>query len=74
MEQVTQGTAAKNASTQTVLLNFRAQPEDVADLRSEAERQRTTMSSLVRGALVQVGLLKNHPKESNAEQEVNHGL
>lgn len=62
MEQVTQGTAAKNASTQTVLLNFRAQPEDAADLRSEAERQRTTMSSLVRGALVQVGLLKNHPK------------
>ena len=59
---------------QTVLLNFRAQPEDAADLRSEAERQRTTVSSLVRGALVQVGLLKNHPKEGNTEQEVNHGL
>ena len=62
MEQVMQGTVAEKTPQQTVLLNFRAQPEDAADLRSEAERQRTTVSSLVRGALVQVGLLKNHPK------------
>ena len=74
MEQTMQGTVVEKAPPQTVLLNFRAQPEDAADLRSEAERQRTTVSSLVRGALVQVGLLKSHPKEGNTEQEVNHGL
>ena len=74
MEQDTQGAVVEKAPPQTVLLNFRAQPEVAADLRSEAERQRTTVSSLVRGALVQVGLLKNHPKEGNTEQEVNHGL
>lgn len=74
MEQMMQGTVAEKAPTQTVLLNFRAQPEDAAALRGEADRQRTTVSSLVRGALVQVGLLKSHPKEGNTEQEVNHGL
>ena len=74
MEQTMQGTVVEKAPPQTVLINFRAQLEDAADLRSEAERQRTTVSSLVRGALVQVGLLKNHPKEGNTEQEVNHGL
>ena len=63
MEQDTQGTVVEKAPPQTVLINFRAQLDDAADLRSEAERQRTTVSSLVRGALVQVGLLKNHPKE-----------
>ena len=58
----------------TVVLTFRLQPEDVEDVKAAAIMQRTNVSSLVRGALVQVGLLKNHPKEGNTEQEVNHGL
>ena len=62
MEQDTQGAVVEKAPTQTVLLNFRAKPKDAAALRGEADRQRTTVSSLVRGALVQVGLLENHPK------------
>ena len=62
MDLSIQGTIAEKAPTQTVLLNFRAKPEDAAALRCEADRQRTTVSSLVRGALVQVGLLENHPK------------
>lgn len=51
----------------TVVLNFRLQPEDAEDVKAAAIMQRTNVSSLVRGALVQVGLLKNHPKE-----EVQH--
>ena len=74
MDLSIQGTVAEKAPAQTVLLNFRAKPEDAAALRGEADRQRTTVSSLVRGALVQVGLLENHPKDGNTEQEVNHGL
>ena len=74
MEQPIQDAAVMNVPTRMVLLNFRAKLQDAADLRSEAMRQRTTVSSLVRGALVQVGLLKSHPKEGTAESEVNHGL
>ena len=48
----------------TVLLNFRTKPEDVAVLKAEADRRRTNVSSVVRGALVEVGLLKNHPKDT----------
>lgn len=50
----------------TVVVNFRAQPEDAAALKKEAERQRTNVSSVVRGALVQVGILAS-------EKEVEHG-
>ena len=67
MDLSIQGAVVEKAPPQTVLLNFRAKPEDAAALRGEADRQRTTVSSLVRGALVQVGLLENHPKE-----EVQH--
>ena len=40
MEQMMQGTVAEKAPTQTVLLNFRAKPEDAAALRG-GNRQRT---------------------------------
>ena len=53
----------------TVLINFRAQPEDAAALKDAAARKRTNVSSLVRGALLQVGLLENHQGE-----EVKHVL
>ena len=47
----------------TVVVNFRASPEDATDLKSAAEQQRTSVSSLVRGALLQVGLFKNKSEE-----------
>ena len=49
----------------TVLIAFRAQPEDAAALKDAAARKRTNVSSLVRGALVDSGILK--------QKEVLHG-
>ncbi len=56
---------AKRATT--VVINFRAWPGDAAALKDAAARRRTTVSSLVRDALLQAGLLKD-PKS----EEVDH--
>ena len=40
------------------LLNFRADEEDIDTLKEVAAQRRTTISSLVRGALVEAGIFK----------------
>ena len=58
-------------NTSSVVLNFRAAPEDADSLKEEAARRRTTVSSVVRGALVQVGVLKsNRPDDESSEEGV----
>jgi hypothetical protein len=56
---------AKRATT--VIITFRAWPGDAAELKDAAARRRTTVSSLVRDALLQAGLLKDLKSE-----EVDH--
>jgi len=55
----------KNRATK--LLNFRVSPEDERDVKEAAARQRTNVSSIIRGALLQTGILKN-----NQDEEVQH--
>ena len=55
-------------NTGSVVFNFRAAPEDADSLKEEAARRRTTVSSVVRGALVQVGVLKsNRPDDGSSD-------
>ena len=42
-------------------VSFRASPEDVSAIKNEAERRRTSVSALIRGALLQAGILKEDP-------------
>ena len=42
-------------------VSFRASPKDVNTIKIEAERRRTNVSALIRGALLQVGILKEDP-------------
>ena len=57
---------AKRATT--VIITFRAWPGDAAELKDAATRRRTTVSSLVRDALLQAGLLKD-PKSEEVDHE-----
>ena len=60
MEQAT----THQATTQTKPtdpITFRLSASDAAMVRNEAERRRTNMSALVRGALLEVGILKEIP-------------
>ena len=40
------------------LLNFRVEDEDIDTLKEVAAQRRTTISSLLRGALVEAGIFK----------------
>jgi len=57
MEQVMQQNRA------TKLLNFRVSPEDERYVKEAAAHARTNVSSIIRGALVQTGILKNNQAE-----------
>ena len=58
-------------NTASVILNFRAAPEDAASLKEEAARRRTNVSSVVRGALLQAGVLKsNRPDDESSKEGV----
>ena len=72
MEQVMQETITKKPKrVTTVLLNFRVTPEDGASLKEEAARRRTNVSSVVRGALLQAGVLKsNRPDDESSKEGV----
>ena len=43
----------------TRLINFRVSPEDERDVKEAAARQRTNVSSIIRGSLLATGILKN---------------
>ena len=42
-------------------ISFRVSAEDENAIKIEAERRRTNVSSLIRGAMLQVGILKPQP-------------
>lgn len=44
-------------------ISFRLSRDDENAIRLEAERRRTNVSSLIRGVLLQAGILKPLPKE-----------
>lgn len=52
----------------TKLLTFRVSPEDERDVKEAAVQQRTNVSSIIRGALLKTGILKN-----DQGKEVEHG-
>ena len=59
MEQATTQQATTRKTTEPI--TFRLNAPDAAMVRNEAERRRTNMSALVRGALLEVGILKEIP-------------
>ena len=65
MEQTAEEKAAETPQVEPknslMCVSFRASPEDVSTIKIEAERRRTNVSSLIRGALLQVGILKEVP-------------
>ena len=53
-------TVEEKAAETSQCVSFRASPEDVSAIKNEAERRRTSVSSLIRGALLQAGILKEN--------------
>jgi uncharacterized protein (DUF1778 family) len=47
----------------TKLIAFRVSPEDERDVKEAAARQRTNVSSIIRGSLLKTGILKNDQGE-----------
>ena len=62
MEQITTEKAAETSQGEPKssfrCISFRVSPEDENTIKIEAERRRTNVSSLIRGAMLQVGILK----------------
>lgn len=65
MEQTTTEKAAETSQDEPKssfkCISFRVSQEDENAIRIEAERRRTNVSSLIRGAMLQVGILKPQP-------------
>ena len=53
----------------TRLINFRVSPEDERDVKEAAARQRTNVSSIIRGSLLATGILK----DQTVVKEVENG-
>lgn len=55
----------------TKLITFRVSPEDERDVKEAAMQQRTNVSSIIRGSLLQAGILKNNQAEEVQHAEVS---
>lgn len=57
----------QNQKRATKLVSFRISPDDARDVKEAAAQQRTNVSSIIRGALLDAGVIKNNQGDGEAK-------
>lgn len=57
----------QNQKRATKLVSFRISPDDARDVKEAATLQRTNVSSIIRGALLDAGVIKNNQGDGEAK-------